>query len=89
MWRWAVDLARVRRAAGVVISPMVEKSRRRLGEIPAIVWSDPYIVGFTFLLITIVARIEIGKIEERALCVVQAKAWEDITACDPIRSVKM
>ncbi len=86
MWRWAVDLAKVRRArraAGAVISPLVEKSRSRLGEIPAIVWSDPYIVGFTFMLITIVARIEIGKIEGRALCFLQAKAWEDITAMPP------
>jgi hypothetical protein len=83
MWRWASDLSRVRRArkaACAAISPMIEKSRHRLGGIPDAAWSNPYIVGFTVMLISIVARVEVGKIEEQALCLVQAKAWEDITA---------
>ena len=82
MWHWAFDLARTRRArrvAQTVISPMVESSSSRLGGIPDSAWSDPYIVGFTIMLITIIARIEIGKIEGEALCLVQAKAWKDIT----------
>lgn len=82
MWHWAVDLARMRRArrvAQAVISPMVERSGARLGGIPDSTWSDPYIVGFITMLITIVARIEIGNIEGEALCFVQTRAWKDIT----------
>lgn len=82
MWRWALDLSKVRRAhraATAVILPMVEKSRRRLGGISDLTWSDPYMVGFMIMLITIAARIETGKIEGEALCRVQARSWEDIT----------
>lgn len=82
MWRWALDLSKVRRAhraATAVISPMVEKSRHRLGGISDLTWSDPYMVGFMVMLITIAARIEAGKIEGEALCRVQARSWEDIT----------
>ena len=82
MWRWALDLFKVRRAhraATAVISPMVEKSRGRLGGISDLTWSDPYMVGFMVMLITIAARIETGKIEGEALCRVQARSWEDIT----------
>jgi hypothetical protein len=59
---------------------MIERSRHRLGGIPDAAWSDPYIVGFMIMLISIAARVEVGKIEEQALCLVQARAWEDITA---------
>lgn len=82
MWRWVLDLSKVRRAhraATAVISPMVEKSRHRLGGISDLTWSEPYMVGFMVMLITIAARIEAGKIEGEALCRVQAKSWEDIT----------
>ncbi|MDO8979554.1 MAG: hypothetical protein Q7V17_10030 [Afipia sp.] len=83
MLRWIFDLSRVRRArkaACAVLSPMVAKSRHRLGAIPDVAWSSPYIVGFMVMLITIIAKIEIGKIGGQTLCLVQAKAWEDITA---------
>lgn len=82
MWRWAIELSRVRKArkaACSAILPMVARSRRRLDGIPDAAWSNPYIVGFIVMLITIVTRVEIGKIEGQALCLVQAKAWEDIT----------
>ena len=82
MLRWVLDLARVRRARRVacaIISPMVAKSRHRLGEIPEATWANPYIVGFLVMLITILAKTEIGRIEGQTLCRVQAKAWEDIT----------
>jgi hypothetical protein len=59
---------------------MVAKSRHRLGTIPDAAWSSPYIVGFMVMLITIIAKTEIGKIEGQTLCQVQTKAWEDITA---------
>ncbi len=83
MWRWASDLPRTRRArraACALVVPLVERSRRRLGVIADATWSDPYIVGFMVMLITIIARMEAGKIGDRALCLVQAKAWDEITA---------
>ena len=82
MWSWAADLSRARKARLAVegtIAPLVERSRLRLGSIPDATWSDPYIVGFIVMLITILARMEVGKINSETLCQVQTKAWEDIT----------
>ncbi len=86
MLRWVLDQSKIRRArkaACAAISPMIARSRRRLGEIPDSAWSNPYVVGFLIMLITIVAKAEIGKIEGQTLCLVQAKAWEDITGMRP------
>ncbi len=86
MLRWVLEQSKVRKArkaACAAISPMVARSRRRLGDIPSTAWSDPYIVGFMVMLITIAAKIEIGKIEGQTLCLVQAKAWEEITNIRP------
>ena len=82
MLRWLLDHSKIRRArkaACTIISPMVAKSRHRLGEIPDAAWESPYLVGFMIMLITIIAKTEIGKVEGQTLCVVQAKTWEDIT----------
>lgn len=82
MWHWAANLSRSRRArlaAEGAISPLVEKSRLRLGAIPDAAWSDPYIIGFMMMLITIIARMEVGRIDSETICHVQAKAWLDIT----------
>lgn len=82
MWRWTASLSRSRRArlaAEGTILPLVEKSRRRLGAIPDTAWSDPYIVGFMMMLITIIARMEVGRLDSEAICHVQAKAWQGIT----------
>ena len=82
MWRWAASLSKARRArlaAVGTISPLVERSRRRLGSIPDAAWSDPYIVGFMMMLITIIARMEVGRIDSETICHVQAKAWQNIT----------
>lgn len=82
MLRWVLDLSKVRkarRAACTVISPMVTRSRQRLGAIPDAAWSTPYMVGFMVMLITIIAKTEVGKIEGQPLCLVQTKAWEIIT----------
>lgn len=82
MLRWVLDLSKVRKArkaACAAISPMVARSRHRLGVIPDATWSTPYMVGFMAMLITIIARTDIGKIEDQTLCEVQTKAWEDIT----------
>lgn len=83
MWHWAANLSRSRRgrlAAVGTILPLVEKSRLRLGAIPDAAWSDPYIVGFMMMLITIIARMEVGRIDSETICHVQAKAWQDITS---------
>src|ERR1700738_3684703 len=79
---WTINLLRVRkarRAAVATISPMVERSRRNFGAIPDATWSDPYVVGFMMMLITMVARATSAKIDGDALCVVQETAWRDIT----------
>lgn len=83
MWRWAASLSKARRArlaAVGTILPLVERSRRRLGSIPDAAWSDPYIVGFMMMLITIIARMEVGRIDSETICHVQTKAWEGITS---------
>lgn len=59
---------------------MVEASRQRLGGISDASWSDPYIIGFLVMLISIVARMESGRISAEAMCSVQCRAWDDITA---------
>ena len=86
MWHWAFEWSRTRkarRAAVAAISPIVEDSRHRLGGISDVTWSDPYIVGFMVMLISIIARLESGKISEDSLCLVQCGAWGDITAMQP------
>lgn len=83
MWDWALEWSRTRkarRAAVSAISPIVEDSRHRLGGISDIAWSDPYIIGFMVMLISIIARMQSGKMSEDSLCLVQCRAWEDITA---------
>lgn len=83
MWQWALELSRTRkarRAAVATISPIVEGSRHRLGGISDVAWSDPYIIGFLAMLISIIARLESSKISGDSLCVVQCRAWEEITA---------
>ena len=83
MWQWALDLSRARkarRAAVATISPIVEGSRQRLGGISDVAWSDPYIIGFIVMLISIIARLENSKISGNSMCVVQCRAWEEITA---------
>ncbi|EKS42833.1 hypothetical protein [Afipia clevelandensis] len=82
MLRWVLDLSKTRRArkaACAVISPMVAKSRHRLGAIPDAAWESPYLIGFIVMLTTIIAKMETGNIEGQALCLVQTRAWEDIT----------
>ena len=82
MWDWALEWSRsrkARRAAVAVISPIVENSRHRLGGITEVAWSDPYVIGFMVMLISIIARMQSGRISEDSLCVVQCRAWEDIT----------
>jgi hypothetical protein len=83
MLQWALEFSRkrkARRSAVATISPIVEGSRQRLGGISDIAWSDPYVIGFLVMLISIVARLESSRISGNSLCVVQCRAWEDITA---------
>ena len=85
MLQWALDISRTRkarRAAVAAIAPIVEGSRHRLGGISDVAWSDPYVVGFLVMLISIVAKLESSKISGDALCLVQCRAWEEITATE-------
>ncbi len=82
MWRFLLNLSRTRRArraATAVIVPLVEASRRRLGGIAEATWSDPYVIGFMAMLITLISRIEVGRLDNDALGTVQIGAWQDIT----------
>jgi hypothetical protein len=86
MWHWAFELSRVRKArkaAVTAISPIVEDSRCRLGAIPDAAWSDPYVIGFMVMLISIIARVESGRISQDSMSRVQCSAWEDITSMKP------
>jgi hypothetical protein len=83
MWHLISETLRSRRArktAVATISPIVEQSRQRLGGISDDAWSDPYIIGFIVMLISVIARLEGGRIADRALCRVQSRAWQDITS---------
>lgn len=83
MWQWALEFSRRRkasRAAFATISPLVERSRRRLGGISDATWSDPYIVGFLAMLISIVAKLESRAMSANAMRAVQCRAWAEITA---------
>ena len=85
MLRWALELSRQRRArkaAVAAIAPIVEGSRQRLGGISDIAWSDPYVIGFLVMLISIIARMESGRISADSMCTVQWRAREDITAAE-------
>lgn len=85
MMQWALELSRkrkARKAAVAAITPLVEASRQRLGGISDATWSDPYIVGFLVMLISIMARMESGRISADAMCTVQWRAWEDITTLE-------
>jgi hypothetical protein len=82
MWRWCLNLSRARRArraAAAMIVPLVEASRARLGGISEATWSEPYIIGFTAMLITLISRIEVGRLDDNALGAVQTGAWQDVT----------
>jgi hypothetical protein len=83
MWHWvaeSLEVRRARKAAVATISPIVEHSRRTLGGISETVWSDPYIIGFILMLISVVAKLESQGISENALSRIQRKAWNDITS---------
>jgi hypothetical protein len=76
------DLWRVRgarRVATTLIGPFVERSRARLGGIPDAAWSDPYVVGFLGMLITVVARHSHRRIGSHGLGLVQTGVWSALT----------
>lgn len=86
---WALDLIRVyraKRAATSRIAPLVEGSKRRLGGIPESAWCDPYLIGFTIMLITIAAKATSRRLDDDALCLTQDQAWKRIT-CRPFDSI--
>jgi hypothetical protein len=70
---------RGRRAAVAQISPLVDGTRLRLGNIPDAAWHDPYVIGFIGMLITSIATYHTGEFDTDDLAAVQAGAWADIT----------
>lgn len=78
LWR----ARRGRRAAVAAISPLVQRSRSRLTELPEDIWLDPYIVGFVVMLITLIAKRNAGPLDTQALGLVQCEAWSQITGTD-------
>lgn len=82
MWPLLFGLWKARRgrkAAVAAIAPFVERSRRRLKDIPESAWLDPYLVGFMVMFITLVARREVNALDTQALGLVQCGAWGEIT----------
>ena len=71
---------RARRAAVSAISPLVECSRQKFGAVSDETWSDPYVIGFIVMLITVAARESCRNLDEDSLCLVQILAWQDITS---------
>jgi hypothetical protein len=83
MLHWVIELARIRKArkaAVATISPIVERSRHRLGAISDAAWSDPYMIGFMVMLVSIIARVESGRLTRNSMSHVQCKVFEDITS---------
>jgi hypothetical protein len=72
---------RARSAARAMIGPLLNQSMQR-GAIPETAFRDPYIIGFLSMLITLIAKRQVGQLGAASLAAVQAKAWTDITRTD-------
>lgn len=82
MLRWALREVRTRRASRHVIAtlePLVRASRRRLNDIPASAWLDPYLLGFMAMLITVIARAEVRSLSGTELAILQGRTWSALT----------
>lgn len=82
MLRWALQEVRIRRTSRHVVAtlePLVRASRRRLNDIPASAWLDPYVLGFMAMLITVVARAEVRSLSDIELAALQGRAWSALT----------
>ena len=73
-------LKRARQSVNHVVVPLVEGTRKRVGDIPEIVWNEPYIIGYIATIITAVAlEATKGKLKGDMLGHVQVSCWHDIT----------
>jgi len=72
---------RARCAAREMIGPLINQSMQR-GAIPETAFRDPYIIGFLSMLITLIAKRQVGPLGAASLASVQARAWSDITGTD-------
>lgn len=82
MLRWALQEVRIRRTSRHVVAalePLVRASRRRLNDIPASAWLDPYVLGFMAMLITVVARTELRSMSNAELAALQGRVWSALT----------
>lgn len=75
LWR----AGRGRKSAVATIVPLVEQSRHRLHGIADAAWLAPYMVGFTVMLITLIAKRRISALDPQELGLVQREAWAEIT----------
>ena len=72
--------AKARRVAIALIAPLVENSRRRLGGIPEQSWSEPYLLGFMTMLISLIVKVETdGTISDEMLGLAQLEAFSQIS----------
>jgi hypothetical protein len=78
MWQF-LQIRKGCRAAIATISPFVEDSRRRLGEIYEEVWLDPYMIGFMAMLITLAAQKTTKSLGSQSMGHIQSEAWARIT----------
>ena len=74
-WR----LRQARRGACAAIRPLIERSRRRLLDIPDSTWRDPYILGLLSMLVTLHARHDDPTLADEPLGLIQAECVADVT----------
>ena len=68
------------RAATDLISPWVDQSRRRHGDIPYEVWRSPYVIGFVGMLVSLIVEDSSERrMGDDAIGLAQMDAWANIT----------
>lgn len=71
---------KARRTVVRTISPWIALTERRRGPIPPDVWRNPYLVGFTSMLITqIILKHTRGGVSGDQLALIQLQAWQQVT----------
>jgi len=72
LWR----IARARKAVTAALQPMVRASEVRCGTISGRCWTDPYIIGFLSMLITLMTRsLASDRLSDDGLALLQLDVW--------------
>lgn len=75
-----LDRIRATRSASAIISPLVERSRRRRRGLSPDIWRQPYVIGFISSLITLIAaRVACRRLESNRLGSIQLACWTAVT----------